>query len=102
MIDSSDVSVINAAAGLRGCIGYGSLTHGAPSIGQSLILYFRWRFSLIEMQAIIVALIENFEFSLPPKEQRVEIVRKPIGLMSPMVKDRYDEGVLMPLAVKAI
>ncbi len=54
------------------------------------------------MQAIIVALIENFEFSLPDKEQHIEIVRKPLGVMSPMVKGRLDEGVLMPLMMKAI
>ncbi|KAI0701973.1 cytochrome P450 [Cytidiella melzeri] len=74
------LNVIDVAAGMRGCIG--------------------WRFSLIEMQAILVALIENFEFSLPPTE--TEIMRMPVGLMSPMVKGRFNEGVLMPLTVRAI
>ncbi|KAI0088187.1 cytochrome P450 [Irpex rosettiformis] len=75
-------NLMTFGAGLRGCIG--------------------WRFALIEMQAIIVALIENFEFSIPPKEHNVEIVRKSLGVMSPMIKGRYNEGVLMPLAVKAL
>ncbi|KAI0826239.1 cytochrome P450 [Irpex lacteus] len=75
-------NLMTFAAGLRGCIG--------------------WRFSLIEMQAIIVSLVENFRFSLPSGEHKVEIVRKPLGLMSPMMKDRLAEGVLMPLVVNAL
>ncbi|KAI0088171.1 PAH-inducible cytochrome P450 monooxygenase PC-PAH 1 [Irpex rosettiformis] len=75
-------NLMTFSAGMRGCIG--------------------WRFSLIEMQAIIVALVENFEFAVPPKEQNTEVVRKPLGLMSPMVKGRQSEGVLMPLIVKAL
>lgn len=65
---------------------------------------YRWRFSLIEMQAILVALIEEFEFSLPAsKEQDApEILRMPIGLMSPMVKGKLNEGILMPLRVKPL
>ncbi|KAI0826243.1 cytochrome P450 [Irpex lacteus] len=73
-------NLMSFSAGMRGCIG--------------------WRFSLIEMQAILVALIENFEFSLPPT--KTEIMRMPVGLMSPMVKDRFQEGVLMPLTVRAL
>ena len=59
-----------------------------------------WRFSLIEMQAILVGMIENFEFSLPPG--KVEILRVPIAAMSPMVKGRLEEGVMMPLTVRPI
>ena len=63
-------------------------------------LCIRWRFSLIELQAILVGLIENFEFSLPP--EKLEILRMPIGVMSPMVKGRLEEGVMMPLTVRPI
>ncbi|KAI0088170.1 cytochrome P450 [Irpex rosettiformis] len=73
-------NLMSFSAGVRGCIG--------------------WRFSLIEMQAIIVSLVENFEFSLPPTP--VEILRMPIGVMSPMVKGKLNEGVMMPLTVRAI
>ena len=52
------------------------------------------------MQAILVALIENFEFSPSPANE--EILRRPIGVMSPVVKGRQDEGVLLPLVVRAI
>ncbi|KAI0089302.1 cytochrome P450 [Irpex rosettiformis] len=72
--------VITVAAGMRGCIG--------------------WRFSLIEMQAVLVALVQNFEFSLPPTE--TEILRMPVSLMAPLVKNRMKEGVLMPLTVRAL
>ncbi|KAI0089032.1 cytochrome P450, partial [Irpex rosettiformis] len=68
------------AAGTRSCIG--------------------WRFTLIEMQAVLVALVENFEFSLPPTE--TEILRMPVSLMVPMVKNRLKEGVMMPLTVRAL
>ena len=56
------------------------------------------------MQAILVALIENFEFSLPAAkpEDAPEILRMPVGLMSPMVNGRFHEGVLMPLKIKAL
>lgn len=54
------------------------------------------------MQAILVALIEDFEFSVPPQESNIEIVRKPLGIMTPMIKSRLNEGALMPLIVKAL
>ncbi|KAI0089014.1 cytochrome P450, partial [Irpex rosettiformis] len=73
-------NLMSFSAGVRGCIG--------------------WRFSLIEMQAILVGLVENFEFSLPPTP--TEILRMPIRVMSPMVKGRLDEGVMMPLTVRAV
>ncbi|KAI0338646.1 cytochrome P450 [Trametopsis cervina] len=73
-------NLMTFSAGARGCIG--------------------WRFSLIEMQAIIVELIENFEFSLPKED--MEILRMPVGVMAPMIKGRQQEGVLMPLNVRPL
>lgn len=55
---------------------------------------------MIEMQAVVVTLIENFEFSLP--EDGTEVLRMPVALMSPMVEGRLDDGVMMPLMVRAI
>jgi alkylphenol/PAH-inducible cytochrome P450 monooxygenase len=52
------------------------------------------------MQAVMVTLIENFEFTLPPTKP--EILRMPVGVMAPMVKDQLQEGVLMPLTVRAL
>jgi alkylphenol/PAH-inducible cytochrome P450 monooxygenase len=52
------------------------------------------------MQAVLVALIENFEFTLP--SSKPEILRIPVGVMSPMVKGHMQEGVLMPLNVRAL
>lgn len=52
------------------------------------------------MQTILVALIENFEFSSPPSED--EVLRVPVGLMSPMITARPHEGVQMPLTVRAL
>ncbi|KAH9071037.1 cytochrome P450, partial [Lactarius deliciosus] len=46
-----------------------------------------WRFAVLEMQTIIVTLLENFEFSLPPQTEKTWIYRKPAGgLMAPMVE----------------
>ncbi|GJE98387.1 cytochrome P450 [Phanerochaete sordida] len=68
------------SGGVRGCIG--------------------WRFALMEMQAIITDLVENFQFSIP--EDKPEIIRVPANLMAPMIKGRLDEGAQMPLYVVAL
>ena len=48
----------------------------------------------------MTTLIDRFEFSLPPKEQDVKIVRKPLGFMMPMVEGRFNLGAFMPLNVR--
>nr|BAL05189.1 cytochrome P450 [Phanerodontia chrysosporium] len=70
-------NLMSFSAGVRGCIG--------------------WRFSLIEMQAIVADLVENFKFSIPP--EKPEIIRVPAGIMGPMVKGKMHEGLQMPLHV---
>ncbi|KAI0756691.1 cytochrome P450 [Daedaleopsis nitida] len=52
---------------------------------------------LIEMQALASELLERFEFGLP--EEKFEVVRVPAGLMIPLVRDRMDLGIAMPLTV---
>jgi len=72
--------VIANVSGLRSCIG--------------------WRFAMIEMQAILIELIENFEFSPPPGN--VEIIRGPTGIMSPMVKGSTAGRTELPLTIKPV
>ncbi|KAG2157942.1 cytochrome P450 [Suillus bovinus] len=67
------------SAGLRACIG--------------------WRFAVLEMQAVLVELVENFEYRFP---EGVEIIRLNAGLMAPMVEGKMHEGVQMPLEVSII
>ncbi|KAJ8509305.1 hypothetical protein ONZ45_g8509 [Pleurotus djamor] len=67
-------SLMSFGSGTRGCIG--------------------WRFALLELQALLIELIENFEFRMP---KDVEILRMPAGVMVPMVKGRMHEGTQMPL-----
>jgi hypothetical protein len=55
---------------------------------------------LLEMQVIAVALIENFEFSLPPQNDQTRIYRKPTGLMVPMAE--AGQGAWMGLVVKSV
>ncbi|KAH9032518.1 cytochrome P450 [Lactarius hengduanensis] len=60
-----------------------------------------WRFAVLEMQTIIVTLLENFEFSLPPQTEKTRIYRKLAGgLMTPVVKG--GEGAWMGLVVKSL
>ena len=52
------------------------------------------------MQVIAVALIESFEFSLPPQNDQTRIYRKPTGLMVPMAE--AGQGAWMGLVVKSV
>ncbi|KAG2341337.1 cytochrome P450 [Suillus weaverae] len=72
-------NLMTFSAGLRACIG--------------------WRFAVLEMQAVLVELVENFEFRFP---EGVEIIRLNVGLMTPMVEGKMDEGLQMPLEVSVI
>ncbi|KAG0695495.1 cytochrome P450 [Suillus ampliporus] len=72
-------NLMTFSAGLRACIG--------------------WRFAVLEMQAVLVELIENFEYRFP---EGVEVIRLNAGLMAPMVEGKMDEGLQMPLEVTVI
>jgi hypothetical protein len=52
------------------------------------------------MQVIILALLENFEISLPPQNEKTKIYRKPSHLMMPMAKG--EKGVWMGLLIKPV
>ncbi|KAI0652675.1 PAH-inducible cytochrome P450 monooxygenase PC-PAH 1 [Trametes meyenii] len=73
-------NLMTFSAGLQACIG--------------------WRFSIIEMQAILVELIEQFEFTIP--EDKPEILRFPAGLVAPLVKSDMKAGAQMPLQVSLV
>jgi hypothetical protein len=55
---------------------------------------------VIEMQIFAVALLENFEFSLPPQNEKTRIYRKPSSLMTPMAKG--SPGGWMGLVIKSV
>lgn len=52
------------------------------------------------MQIIIVTLVENFEFSLPPQTEKTRIRRRRIGMMAPVVEGR--QGAWMSLGIKSL
>ena len=52
------------------------------------------------MQVVILALLENFEFSLPPQNEKTKIFRKPSQIMAPMVEG--EKGAWMGLLIKAL
>ena len=56
--------------------------------------------SIIEMQAILVELIEHFEFNIP--DDKPEIIRFAAGLVAPLVKDEMHLGPQMPLRVSLV
>jgi hypothetical protein len=56
-------------------------------------------YRVLEMQAVLVELVENFEYRFP---EDVEIIRLNAGLMVPMVEGKMHEGVQMPLQVSVI
>ena len=49
---------------------------------------------------MILALLENFEFSLPPQNEKTTIYRKPCHIMVPMAKG--EKGVWMGLHIKRV
>jgi len=55
---------------------------------------------VLEMQIIILALLENFEFSLPPQNEKTKIYRKPSFLMLPVAKG--EKGYWMGLLIKPL
>jgi len=52
------------------------------------------------MQAILLELIENFEFSPPPGD--IEIIRASVRVMGPMVKGSKSGRTELPLTVKPL
>ncbi|KAJ3991866.1 cytochrome P450 [Lentinula boryana] len=72
-------NVMSFGSGVRACIG--------------------WRFAVIEMQAILVCLLTQFEFQLPPGGLDIQTV--PLRSMNaPMLRGKLDQGLQMPLVVK--
>ncbi|KAF9478118.1 cytochrome P450 [Pholiota conissans] len=66
------------AGGVRSCIG--------------------WRFAVLELQAFIVELVNNFEFSLTPEARMVR--REACLLMAPTIEGQVEKGNQLPLAIK--
>jgi hypothetical protein len=57
-------------------------------------------YSVLQMQITIVTLLENFEVSLPPQNERTKIYRKPSHVMMPMAQGH--RGAWMGLLVKSV
>lgn len=55
------------------------------------------------MQSTVVELVENFEFTPPPIDEKLEMLRTPVGaIMAPMIKGKFHERTQMPLGVRPI
>ncbi|KDR75603.1 hypothetical protein GALMADRAFT_226232 [Galerina marginata CBS 339.88] len=71
-------NLLNFAGGVRACIG--------------------WRFAVLELQAFIVELISNFEFSLTPEARMVR--REACLIMAPTIEGQLKKTSQLPLIVK--
>lgn len=54
------------------------------------------------MQTILATLIENFHFALPDNAKEMRILRKPTGIMVPMVEGHAELGTWMGLKVTSV
>jgi hypothetical protein len=63
---------------------------------------FAFFFRVLEMQAVLVALVENFEVSPPPSSLNLQIIRGSAPTLVPMVKGQEKRGAQMPLRITAI
>jgi hypothetical protein len=54
---------------------------------------------VFEMQAFLVELINNFEFTLAVPHDR--IFREPAAVMTPIIAGEREKGVQMPYIIKA-
>ncbi|KAJ7099339.1 cytochrome P450 [Mycena belliarum] len=70
-------NLLTFASGLRTCIG--------------------WRFAVLELQAFLIELISNFEFSLTPEAMRIR--REACIVMVPTVEGEREKGTQLPLRV---
>ncbi|KZS99422.1 cytochrome P450 [Laetiporus sulphureus 93-53] len=59
-----------------------------------------WRFAILELQAILVELLERFEFGIPAETP--DIQRVPAGVMLPMIRNKMQLGSQMPLQVTLV
>ncbi|KAJ6488255.1 cytochrome P450 [Mycena vitilis] len=70
-------NLLTFAGGLRTCIG--------------------WRFAVLELQAFLIELLSNFEFSLTPEAMRVR--REACIVMVPTIEGQREKGTQLPLRV---
>ena len=73
---------------------------GTASRAQCYKLMVGTACRVLELQIIILALLENFEFSLPPQNEKTKIYRKPSHFMLPMAKG--EKGAWMGLVIKSL
>ena len=57
-------------------------------------------FRMIEMQAMLVAFVETFKFSLPDEEYKIN--RAPVAIMAPLLDGEESRGVQMPLKLEVV
>lgn len=60
----------------------------------------RWRFTVLEIQAVLVELLENFQFTLP--DIKPDIQRVPAGVTIPMIRNKTQLGSQMPLKITPV
>ncbi|EPS95008.1 hypothetical protein FOMPIDRAFT_1033095 [Fomitopsis schrenkii] len=59
-----------------------------------------WRFTVLEIQAVLAELLGNFEFTLP--DNKPDIQRVPAGVTIPMIRNKTQLGSQMPLKITPV
>ncbi|KAI0719202.1 cytochrome P450 [Fomitopsis betulina] len=59
-----------------------------------------WRFTVLEIQAVLAVLLGNFEFTLP--DDKPDIQRVPAGVTIPMIRSKTQLGSQMPLKITPV
>ncbi|KIJ49094.1 hypothetical protein M422DRAFT_28101 [Sphaerobolus stellatus SS14] len=59
-----------------------------------------WRFAVIEMQALLVEMLDNFEFAPPPGD--VKIIKGPAMIITPMVEGAKETKAELPLTMSVL
>ena len=65
---------------------------------ENLLMNFFKKFSVIELQAFVVELLSNFEFSAAPKTEKIR--REAALVMVPTIEGEVKNGSQLPLRVK--
>jgi hypothetical protein len=60
-----------------------------------------WKFSILELQALLVKLICDFEFTVPIDGNVKEVYRSPSPIMSPTVEGERSSKLLLNVTVIA-
>lgn len=101
VVCSPHSSSLNFSSGIRSCPGRKfSYVYNNPPVIFLIAAYTFLNSRVVEMQAFLVGMLSNFEFSIPEDAKR--IVRHRTFAMLPMVEGEYERGPQLPMNITAL